>query len=485
MISKNSIAKNSAYSLLSTLAQKALTLVYFIIVARVFGPHDQGSYSAALAFATLFGVLIDLGLSSSLVRETARFPERAGVFLGHMFVVRTVLSIVVYAFIIGAAVLIGYSEDLIKLIAIAGLATCIDVVSTSCWSILRGFQNLLYESIGGVIAIVVMMAIGLSAMILHLPVSALVFAVLAGSFANFLYVLYLLKVRAKLPLSFQFDKTTFKYLFLMTLPFAGAALFSRIYTFSDTALLAKFAGEAHAGYYSAGNKLILALNMIPAAISSSIFPAMSSSFLREPATLSRTYGRAHLYLLLLALPMTAGTVLLADELILFFYGPTYGPTAGALVALAPSLLFGFLMFPLGALLAATNRQHVNTVIFGIAAVLNVGANLVLIPLFFSTGSAYASALSSTTIFLLSFCATWRQWIDQKKFLLVSFGKILIATAIMSLFAYAIQDKLHVVGVVALSILLYGGTVLLLKIIPKEDIAKLRPWKHEKDIARHA
>lgn len=471
MIEKKGVGKNAAYSLLSTLVQKGLTLLYFIFIARAFGPHDQGLYSAALAFTTLFGVLIDMGLSSALVRETARNPGRASTYAGHMFVFRIVLSILVYALVIAFSAAAGYSSQLVSLIAISGLAMCVDVISTSCWAIMRGFQNLKYESIGGVLAIVVMIAIGGGAVILKLPVAVLVWAVVAGSVANLLYVLVLFERRARVRLSLQWNWAVAREMALFTAPFALAALFSRVYTYSDSALLAKFAGEVYVGYYTAANKLILALNMIPAAVSSSIYPAMSSAFAHGVEMVSRTYVRAHTYLLFLALPMSVGTALLSSQIVTFFYGATYAPTALTLTLLAPALLFGFLMFPPGAVLAATNKQHNNTVIFGVGALVNVMCNLALIPIFQSYGSAIAASLSSATIFFMSFFAIFSLWKPQAKTMILSSLKCACATALMAVMLFTIRDSLHVIASILVGIGIYGCAMLFFGAIPDEDRRK--------------
>lgn len=469
MIEKKSVGKNAAYSLLSTLIQKGLTLLYFIVIAREFGPYDQGLYSAALAFTTLFGVLIDMGLSSALVRETARNPSRAQVYLGHMFVFRIVLSILVYALVIAFSAAAGYSSQLVSLIAISGIAMCIDVISTSCWAIMRGFQNLKYESIGGVLAIGVMITIGGVAVILKLPVSALVWAVVAGSVANLIYVLVLFVRRARVRLSLQWNWTVAREMALLTAPFALAALFSRMYTYSDSALLAKFAGEVYVGYYAAANKLILALNMIPAAVSSSIYPAMSSAFARGDEMISRTYTRAHTYLFFLALPMSVGTALLSKQIVAFFYGSTYAPTALTLTLLAPALLFGFLMFPAVAVLAATNKQHTNTVIFGVGALVNVMCNLALIPFFQSYGSAVAASFSSAAIFLMSFFAISALWKPHAKQLLSSFFKCVFSTVLMAAMLFTIRDSIPVTASIIVGIGIYGCAILFFGAVPHEDL----------------
>ncbi|MEK7618841.1 MAG: flippase [Patescibacteria group bacterium] len=471
MIAIQSIARNASYALVSTVIQKALTLFYFILVARTYGPAEQGLYSAALAYTTLFGVLIDLGLSSALVRETARNPDGAQRFLSAMLVVRLVLSVVVYALMIAVAHGIGYSSDLVTLLYVAGVIACIDVVATSCWGIMRGFQNLLYESIGGVLGIGAMIFFGGGAMLLGMPVFALVWAVLAGSVANLIFVLALLVRKARLKLILRISWPALKELSLLAAPFAAAALFSRITTFGDMALLPKLGGEVHAGYYSAANKLILALNMIPAAVSSGLFPALSSSFARGEDNLGRRYCRAHFYLLLISLPMAAGIALLSSPLIFFFYGLNYAPTSAALQILAPALLFGFLMFPVGALLAATNRQYINTIIFGIAALFNIVINIILIPRFFSSGAALASVTSNGIIFFLSFFMTRETWLPQVKFMIFSLAKILGATAVMAGVLLVVREQVHVLWAILCGIGAYGMSVCVFRIIPDEDWKK--------------
>ncbi|MDO8571808.1 MAG: oligosaccharide flippase family protein, partial [bacterium] len=181
MVKTVTITKNSLYSLVSSIIQKAMTLVYFIIVARAFGPSDQGRYSAALAFTTLFNVLIDLGVSSVLTRETARAPQRAHIYVSQMFISRIGISILVYGIIIASASLLGYSQEFIGLVTIAGLASIFDALSNASWAVFRGLRNLFYESIGGILAIAVMIIGGMSTIALHLPITFLMYSVLAGS----------------------------------------------------------------------------------------------------------------------------------------------------------------------------------------------------------------------------------------------------------------------------------------------------------------
>ena len=137
---------------------------------------------------------------------------------------------------------------------------------------MRGFQNLLYESIGGVLGIGAMIFFGGGAMLLGMPVFALVWAVLAWQRRQ----PYFCARSSSQKSAPSVNPSHLVARAQGTVSSRGALCrrrtFSRITTFGDMALLPKLGGEVHAGYYSAANKLILALNMIPAAVSSGLFP---------------------------------------------------------------------------------------------------------------------------------------------------------------------------------------------------------------------
>ncbi len=472
MVKTVTVTKNSFYSLVSSIIQKALTLVYFIVVARMFGPADQGRYSAALAFTMLFNVLIDLGVASVLTRETARAPEKAYMYVNQMFISRICIGVLVYGIIIVSAIALGYSSEFIHLVLIAGIATMFDALSTASWAVFRGLRNLFYESVGGVLAIAIMMSGGIAAMVFHLPIYYLMYAVLAGSLGNFLYVLWLFFFKARFPLSLRPDFGVMKKLFIYALPFMGAAIFSRIYTFSDTAIIAKMAGDQYAGWYSAGNKIILALNLVPASLSASLFPVMSAYFVHTPEKIGTLYVRALIYLFMIAAPMGVGIALLSKSIVATLYGVAYTPTVGVLQVLSLSIVFGFLIYPPGSVLAAVNRQKINTMIYGAAAAINIVTNIFLIPSLGALGAAIASVFSNGYIVLASLIMTRPYWIGHWKHLIVAFMKILLATGGMGVLVSIMAGRLPLLYAVILGMVSYAFFVFLLDVFPKKEYAYL-------------
>ncbi|MDO8571231.1 MAG: flippase, partial [bacterium] len=279
---------------------------------------------------------------------------------------------------------------------------------------------------------------------------------------------WLLLYRARLPLSLRPDWSIMKSLFTMALPFMGAAIFSRIYTFSDTAIIAKIAGDQDAGWYSAGNKIILALNMVPASLSTSLFPVMSAYFVHSPEKIGKLYTRALTYLFFIALPMAVGIAVLAKPIVLTLYASAYLPTIGILQVLSLSVLFGFLIYPPGSVLAAVNRQKVNTVIYGIAAAINIGVNILFIPSLGALGSAIASALSNAFIVVVSLFMTRSYWVECWRELAGSASKISFSAIGMGVTVFIMDGKLPLFFSILLGATVYSGLIVALRVFPKEE-----------------
>lgn len=474
MISAQTVTKNSLFSLSSSVAQKLLTLIYFVIVARAFGPEEQGRYSAALAFATMFSVLIDMGLASALTRETARDTARAKDFFGQMFLARIALGLVVYGLIVGSALLLGYSSELVGMIMVAGIASVIDIMTTSSWFLLRGFRNLLYESIGSIGAVVGMVAVGSVAIAKGYPVVALVYAVLFGSCLNLCIALYTVFFRARIPLVIAPNWKTLRFLAVISIPFAGAAIFSRIYTFADVTLLAKLASEQAVGWYSAGNKLILALNIIPAALSASLYPALSSYSVSAPQRLEHLVSRALFFLLLISAPLGFGISVLASSIVTLFYGSDYLPTIPVLQLLGVSLIFSFLSYPFGALLAAINRQKTGTLVMGIVALVNIVINIVFIPRYGAFGSALASMAAMIVLVFLSAWFLRAMVLHSFKALLWRAAKIVLSASLMAIVLWLLEFRGAPLGVlIFVGVCVYAAAILVTQTFTTKEFKEIR------------
>lgn len=406
-MSSQKIAKNTAFLLMASVGQKLLSFVYFTILSVQVGVGGSANYFLATSFTTMFAVLVDLGLANVLVREVAKNPEKAGVLLRNVLAMKALMAGVVLALIALVSHLLGYDGVRGTMIAIAAVVMLLDNVHLVFYAVMRGKQNLRYEAIGVVSGQLITILSGITFMRLGMPLPFLIVALLLGSTWNVLWSWSRIKKVFNITPAFSFDKTVIKSLFAITIPFALAGIFSRVYSSIDSVMLSKLTDEASLGWYGLAYKIAFAFQFLPMTFAAALYPAMSAYAGSDQKQLPGLLEKSIEYLLLIVAPIVTGIVVLAEPLVLTIYGEQFAGTVAPLKILMISLIFAFLYWPAGSLLNATDRQAKNTTIMGITMVTNIVANVFLIPRFGAVGAAYAALIGNITLCGLAHIVTYR------------------------------------------------------------------------------
>ncbi len=396
-----SIAKNTTFLTVAYIFQKVFAFVYFTLVARFIGATDIGVYTFAISLTTIFSVFIDFGLSSVLVREAAKFKDKANEYLNNIISVKIILAVLSYLAVAAVINLSGKPAISQTMVYLAGLVMILDSFTLAFFAVFRAYQNLKYEAIGIAINQIVILVVGLAGIYLKFPLYVLVLALLAGSTFNFLYSLILLKVKLKFNFKLLWDKPILKTLFKIALPFALAGIFVRVYSYIDQILLSVLIGDQALGWYSVPYKITYAFQFVPAAFAAAIYPAMSDCFVSNKEKLKIIFDKSMYLLIILSVPTAVGIACLADKIILSLYTAEFSPSILALQIFILAVIPIFLNYPVGSLLNACDRQARNTFNMGLTMVLNIILNLILIPYYQHVGAALAALTSLTVLFILN------------------------------------------------------------------------------------
>lgn len=471
------IAKNTTFLTIAYIVQKVISFFYFIFIARMLGVDDVGKYTFAISFTTLSAVFIDWGLSQILIRESAKYKDKAQDYLSATLAFRIVASLIVYLvvfFVINIFVNIaGYDPITKQLVYLSGIVMIFDSFTLGFWGIFRGFQNLKYEAIGVVGNQVIVIAIGATALILKLPLHFLIVAFIGGSLFNLIWSASLIRKKLRFSIKFLWDKKLIKFLLKLAFPFALLAIFGRMYGYIDQILLYFLSGEKELAYYSAAYKMIFALQFIPSAFAAAIFPAMSRYFVKSQEQLKFVFDKAMAYLTVLAMPMMFGLASLAPEIILKAYKAEYTPSIFILQILSIGLIFVFLNFPIGSLLNATDRQILNTKLVGLTMVINLILNLILIPLLGFVGAGIAFLFSHGFLFFAGLFVSRKIIPYSKRLLLIIFAKTVLSGGIMSLVVILTKPHIHLLFSIALGAIVYLIMMLVVKGLEKKDFVELK------------
>lgn len=472
------VAKNTTYLTLALLGQKVLSALYIPIIAGLIGPSATGEYLGALSFINIFAIFIDLGLTPAFIRQTARNANEGRHEFNAIMSFKLIMSCIVTAAIVVTMVILersGWSHPNATFVRWAAVGMTLDALTATGYGFFRGLQRLEFESVGTVLHRVVVMIVGLTALQLGAPTIVVIVALVTGSAANFLYVSFHLW-RQGLQWRWRLQLSTLRPLVRVAFPFAVAALCTAVYANSDTLLLQIFQNHRAVGLYGTASKMVIAFQVLPAALVGAMYPAMSAAFIQDRQRLQRLFVDAMRYLMVVFIPVMVVIVMLAQPLVLHIYKETWIDAVWPLRMLAIGLPFLFLHYPVGYLLNAANRQTRNTINIAITVLANIGVNLIFIQQFSYRSVAVISVASSALLLLLGLIAA-RQVISLSgRELLTTLGKTIVAglflAGIGNLLVPMISNLPSAVGVAAVLGLVYLILVFVLRIVRFQDVQGL-------------
>lgn len=469
------VAKNTTYLTLALLGQKFLSALYIPIIAGLIGPSETGVYLGALSFINIFAIFIDLGLTPAFIRQTARDPQEGQREFNVIMTFKVGMSVLVAAAVLVTVVVLeqqGLSHPNMMYVRWAALGMALDAMTATSYGFFRGLQRLEFEAIGTVLHRVVVMLVGLTALQLGAPPVVVIIALVVGSSANFLYASFHLWQQG-INWRPQWNWPLLKKLLLIALPFGVAALFTATYANSDTVLLQLFKSHRDVGLYGTANKMILAFQVIPAALVGAIYPAMSSAFMNDRKKLQRLFVDAMRYLMVVFIPVMVVMALLATPLVLHIYKIVWIDAVWPLRVLAIGLPFLFLHYPVGYLLNAANQQTRNTWNIAITVSVNIALNLIFIKQFSYRSVALLSVFSSAMLFCLGLFYARRVIAIPARELLGTLGKTLVAGLLLAAIgAGLIQYATSISGVIFVASALgltYIVLIFILRIVQRRDV----------------
>jgi O-antigen/teichoic acid export membrane protein len=230
--------------------------------------------------------------------------------------------------------------------------------------------------------------------------------IIVGNFSGTLVVYLALLAYRREQLGLQFDRRLLRTVNRFGFPLVAAGLAMWVTNFGDRFMLVKLLHGSNAidqvGQYSLANKISSAMVLLFTAFQVA-WPAFAYSIEDEGAA-KRAYSYVLTYLMYLAAWAAVGLSLFAPWIV-HFVGrkPGYWPASGAVPALAYASVFfaGFTVVTIAT--GRTRRTQFNWVAATLAAGLNFGLNVWLIPAYGMLGAAYATLAAYVVLMLIR---TW-------------------------------------------------------------------------------
>ncbi len=301
-------------------ASKPLFAIYFILLGNraLFPSESYGRLETLLALVNTFLIFSDCGLETYTTRGIARDPASTKSWLPGQLTLKAVLTLIsttgLLIWLVGTSLARGEGLDFG-----VWLATGILLIALSAQSYLRavsrGHYRMDVEGKMGVIEKAVTLGVGCLVLFTFANLTCVAAAFAFGGLSAATYALLVTKrFENGLQLGFPVSWHTLKNSF----PFALSSLCIGLF-FNIDRIFLSFWSDSWVASYSRGLRLVLALLLFPQMLSIAVYPTLSRL---KDHSLERLHvsRRALQGILLIALPCTTGTFVLAGPLMDLLYG---------------------------------------------------------------------------------------------------------------------------------------------------------------------
>jgi O-antigen/teichoic acid export membrane protein len=447
------VARNTAAQAAGKAAVLAIGAASIAVTTRYLGTAGYGSFALALALVQMLGVLADAGLSAVVVREISREPERTASLVGNALTVRLLLGLGVVALAALLALVLPYSPDVRRAVVIAGVPFLLGLASSSVAAVFQARLQMWRASVADVagrlaafvaLVVVVTADLGFLAVVATTAVGAAV--ALAVSLAL---------VRELAPVGPRTDRQEWRELVIAGVPIGVTLAVNEVYFRADTFILSLFRPFSEVGLYTFAYRVYELLALFPAIVMTSIFPLLSRFVGARRDAAQRVIDAAADLFVAVGVPIAAGGLVLAPELVRVVAGEEFAHAATPLRLLLCASTPAWISGLLGYALIAAGRQRSVLVLSIAALTLNVALNLALVPSY-GPDAAAAVALGSELLLVTG------GWVLVRRQLAIAprlalLWRALAASGVMAAAVWWQRD-------LSLAILVPGGALIYLAVL---------------------
>jgi len=391
---------NTSWLLGERVLRMVVSLFVGIYVARYLGPERFGLLSYSLSFVWLFSSLSSFGLDDILVRELVKRPKQRKNLLGTVFWLK-VCGAVVMGIAIAAALHFKTEDEqtywMIALITFGFLFQSTNVVDFY-------FQSQVQSKFAVRAQAIQLILTSLFKIYLVWNQAELIWFAFALMLDQAVVaVLFLLVYHWKIgwfPF-FSFRWTEAKKLMIDAWPLIFAGMVVSVYMKIDQVMLKEMLDAKAVGVYAAAVKLCEAWYFLPTALIASLFPAVIEAKIKSKTLYDKRVQNLYDLMVWSSIAVALPTTLLADWVILILYGIDFQEAADVLRIYIWAGVFVTLGIASSKWLIAENLQRYLFFRTILGALLNVGFNLWLIPIYGIKGAAIATLVAQGTVGFLS------------------------------------------------------------------------------------
>jgi len=465
MNSFDQVVKNFRFLLFSEIVSKVFIFLNGSLIVRYLLAGKFGVLSFALAFTSILGIVMDLGLNLLIIREVSKEREGFARYFNNILTVKLILALLIYIAAFCVLKLLGYSPEIRRVVYIMMFFAIFNSIVLTCNAMFQAFEKMEYQA-GGVVFYNLLLFTGIiSGRALGLSVIgfAWIYSLAALFLCFYSLILYSVKIGN---LKFSIEGKFLRRIIKMALPFFVIDSCVALYFYADTVMLSLLVPdpEKSIGWYNAATRISLFLQFIPLVFSTALFPLASRISIVSDGSLSRMHRRSVRLLSLIGIPLGFGISLFAEIIIKTVFGATYLPAAYSLRISIWATILIFLTTPFTRLMFVLDKQFLVARITLLFTAVTIFLNSLLIPHFGYIGASVSAVVGMSVSMILSSVVAHRLGYPLYRKMYVDIAKIVL----VGLFASAAIKIFNAGTAISLFIFLCPNIYFFLRIIDKEE-----------------
>jgi O-antigen/teichoic acid export membrane protein len=443
----------------------ALGVVVTVVIVRTLGQRGFGQWSTIFAVTQIAANFGELGLSQIAVSRAAAEPARESDWLGALLSLRILLALPITFLSAIAVVLIAPTHAT----RLAGVLISLTLLLGAPASLSAVFQLRVRNDIST--AILTLNSVVWAAAVLAVVATSGGIVTLAGAFVAVSALTTSVTVLAAariIPVRLRDTRRLWGTLARVGVAVGAAGILVTGYVRLDQILVLELAGSRDAGLYGVAYRILDQVQFIPAAVMTTLFPLIASSYPRDLTRVRELFQSTAEYLTIASLPILAFTIVAARPVVTLLFGEPFAAAAPALpilMAAFVSISFGYLV---GSMVVIVGLQRRFLLYAAIGLVVNAVLNVLLIPRYGFLAAAWITLLTEVIVMSLTMRSVTRKLEMRPR--LGRIARTLGAAVLMGVTAWlARAGGVPLLGLVAITAVSYALGVMLLRVLSLGEI----------------
>lgn len=393
-----SISYNLGIATIARVIIGVIGLAVIGVLTRSLGPDGFGQYNTIFAYLFIFSTVADMGLATILVREVSKVDHKAeSPVVSKIFTLRLIFIVAILVVADFVVFLFPYPFTVKFGVLIASIFSIFSSLSQILTGIFQKHLKTYFVSASDVIARLVQLALLLVLAKTKAGLLAFVWVVVATEIIHFLLIYKFADAIAKVKVII--DKKYWREIIKAAFPVAVSLVFTLIYFKLDTIILSLIKPARDVGIYSVAYKVLEVVIFLPAIYIGLVMPRLSKWAAEDKAEFTRTFRQTFDVLSIFVFHFCLYLFLMSDHVVRVIGGSEFTESGGVLKILSLAIFLIFFGNLGGNAIVALNLQRKGMWIYISGAIVNVVANILLIPRY----SYFAAAWTTVgTEFLITF-----------------------------------------------------------------------------------